>query len=88
MRKQAAWPLWSRGSKSLEARLDDPAVLALARQADVLIDTFRPGVLERHGLGHDQLAKDARATRTVAFKVVPAPDDVEVKPEPAPKKKP
>ena len=58
LRKAAAWPLWSRGSKSLEATLGDPAVHALARQADVLIDTFRPGVLERHGLGHEHLAKD------------------------------
>jgi crotonobetainyl-CoA:carnitine CoA-transferase CaiB-like acyl-CoA transferase len=57
LRKQAAWPMWSRGSKSLEATLDDPAVLKLAQKADVLIDTFRPGVLEKHGLGHAQLAK-------------------------------
>ncbi len=56
LRSQPAWPLWLRGSKSLEASLDDPAVQTLARNADVLIDTFRPGVLERHGLGHDQLA--------------------------------
>ena len=56
LRQQAGWPIWSRGSKSLEATLDDPAVLALAQSADVLIDTFRPGVLETHGLGHEQLA--------------------------------
>jgi crotonobetainyl-CoA:carnitine CoA-transferase CaiB-like acyl-CoA transferase len=58
LRVQAGWPLWARGSKSLEATLDDPAVLALARAADVIIDTFRPGVLDRHGLGHEQLAED------------------------------
>lgn len=57
LRKQAGWPVWARGSKSLEATLDDPTVRALALQADVLIDTFRPGVLERRGLGHEQLAE-------------------------------
>jgi crotonobetainyl-CoA:carnitine CoA-transferase CaiB-like acyl-CoA transferase len=56
LRTQAGWPIWSRGAKSLEATLDDPAVRALAERADILIDTFRPGVLERHGLGHEQLA--------------------------------
>src|ERR1700741_2602373 len=54
LRAQAAWPLWLRGSKSLEAGLDDPAVRTLALSCDLLIDTFRPGVLERHGLGHEQ----------------------------------
>jgi crotonobetainyl-CoA:carnitine CoA-transferase CaiB-like acyl-CoA transferase len=58
LRKEVGWPLWSRGSKSLEATLDDPVVKSIALGADVLIDTYRPGVLERHGLGHDQLAKD------------------------------
>jgi crotonobetainyl-CoA:carnitine CoA-transferase CaiB-like acyl-CoA transferase len=56
LRAQPGWSIWSRGSKSLGASLDDPAVRALALRSDVLIDTFRPGVLERHGLGHDQLA--------------------------------
>ena len=67
LRKEAGWPIWSRGSKSLEASLDDPAVHALARSADVLIDTFRPGVLERHGLGHDQLARDNPRLVTTAI---------------------
>jgi crotonobetainyl-CoA:carnitine CoA-transferase CaiB-like acyl-CoA transferase len=56
LRSQAGWPLWSRGSKSLVARLNDPAVRKLALGVDVLIDTFRPGVLERYRLDHDQLA--------------------------------
>lgn len=56
LRSQAGWPIWSRGSKSIEASLDDPAVRKLADNADVLIDTFRPGVLERYGLGHGQLS--------------------------------
>ncbi len=58
LRNQAGWPIWSRGSKSLESTLDDPAVKGLAQRADLLIDTFRPGVLERHGLAHEQLAAE------------------------------
>lgn len=56
LRNEAGWPIWARGSKSIEAALDDPAIQRLAYDADVLIDTFRPGVLEKHGLGHEQLA--------------------------------
>ena len=67
LRTQAGWPIWARGSKSLKATLDDPAVQALARRADVLIDTFRPGVLERHGLGHEQLAEENPRLVTTAI---------------------
>jgi len=67
LRRQAGWPIWARGSRSLEASLDDPAVQALARRADVLIDTFRPGVLERHGLGHEQLSVENPRLVTTAI---------------------
>ncbi|MDB5423680.1 MAG: CoA transferase [Phenylobacterium sp.] len=67
LRSQAGWPIWSRGSLSLEAALNDPAVRNLALNADVLIDTFRPGVLERHGLGHEQLADDNPRLITAAI---------------------
>lgn len=30
-------------------------VLALAREADVMVDNYRPGVLDRHGLGYDAI---------------------------------
>jgi crotonobetainyl-CoA:carnitine CoA-transferase CaiB-like acyl-CoA transferase len=30
-------------------------VLALARDADVVVDNYRPGVLLRHGLGHEEI---------------------------------
>ena len=56
LRELAGWPIWARGSQSVEATLDDPAVRGLALAADVLIDTFRPGVAERHGLGYEVLA--------------------------------
>jgi crotonobetainyl-CoA:carnitine CoA-transferase CaiB-like acyl-CoA transferase len=67
LRREAGWPIWSRGSKSLQARLDDPAVRALALGADVVIDTFRPGVLEGAGLGHDDLARDNPRLVTVSI---------------------
>jgi hypothetical protein len=67
LRREAGWPIWSRGSKSLEASLDDPAVQGLARRADLVIDTFRPGVLERHDLGHDQLAAENPRLVTTAI---------------------
>jgi crotonobetainyl-CoA:carnitine CoA-transferase CaiB-like acyl-CoA transferase len=67
LRRQAGWPIWARGSRSIEADLDDPAVAALAAKADILIDTFRPGVLERHNLGHDQLAPGNRRLISVSI---------------------
>lgn len=49
----------SRGRSSLVLDLKDPAgrqtALALARRADILIEGHRPGVMERNGLGPDEL---------------------------------
>lgn len=48
---------FNRGKKSVAADLKDPADLARVRQlvatADVLIHNFRPGVMDRIGLGYD-----------------------------------
>lgn len=45
-----------RGKRSIQLDLKDPADLALclklAAEADVLVETWRPGVAERLGLGH------------------------------------
>ncbi len=45
----------NRGKRSLVADLADPddreVVDALVRRADVLLENFRPGTMERHGLG-------------------------------------
>jgi crotonobetainyl-CoA:carnitine CoA-transferase CaiB-like acyl-CoA transferase len=45
------------GKRSAEVDLKDPsgvaALLAAAREADVFIENFRPGVVERLGLGYD-----------------------------------
>lgn len=54
--------LLNRGKTSLCADLKDAGdrahVQALARSADILIEQFRPGVMARLGLGHDDLARD------------------------------
>jgi crotonobetainyl-CoA:carnitine CoA-transferase CaiB-like acyl-CoA transferase len=57
----------NRGKRSLCADLKDPAqrarVLALADEADVLVETFRPGVMARLGVGFEALS--ARNPRLV-----------------------
>ncbi|MEM9566005.1 MAG: CoA transferase [Actinomycetota bacterium] len=54
-----AYATWNRGKRSITLDLksaDDQAVAAtLARRADVVIENFRPGVMERLGLGEAEL---------------------------------
>jgi alpha-methylacyl-CoA racemase len=54
-----ATSLLDRGKRSIALDLKDPAdldvVRALVRRADVLLEGFRPGVMERLGLGPDVL---------------------------------
>jgi crotonobetainyl-CoA:carnitine CoA-transferase CaiB-like acyl-CoA transferase len=49
----------NRNKRSLAADLADPddreVVDALVRRADVLVENFRPGTMERHGLGWDDV---------------------------------
>lgn len=49
----------NRSKESLTLDLSDEGDLALARElarrADVLVENFRPGTLERHGLGYEQV---------------------------------
>jgi crotonobetainyl-CoA:carnitine CoA-transferase CaiB-like acyl-CoA transferase len=56
-----------RGKKSLALNLKDPAgveiLLKLAEKSDVMVEAFRPGVLDRLGIGYKQVA--ARAPRIV-----------------------
>jgi alpha-methylacyl-CoA racemase len=53
----AKFDVFSRGKQSLHADLRDPtalaAVLEIIAKADALIEGFRPGVMERLGLGPD-----------------------------------
>jgi crotonobetainyl-CoA:carnitine CoA-transferase CaiB-like acyl-CoA transferase len=61
LRGQPAFPFWARGKKSIGLDLKDPAdnetARGLAGQADVLIETWRPGVAERLGLGYEELSR-------------------------------
>lgn len=55
------WPVIARNKKSVTLNLRHPEGQALARrlleEADVLVENFRPGTLERWGLGYDALAE-------------------------------
>jgi crotonobetainyl-CoA:carnitine CoA-transferase CaiB-like acyl-CoA transferase len=52
-----------RGKQSLALNLKDPAgveiLMRLAQSSDVLVESFRPGVAERLGIGYAQVAKRA-----------------------------
>jgi crotonobetainyl-CoA:carnitine CoA-transferase CaiB-like acyl-CoA transferase len=60
LRAETAWPFWARGKRSIQIDLHDPADLAVAKHltagADVVIETFRPGVAERLGLGYKEIS--------------------------------
>ncbi len=55
------WPVVARNKKSVTINLREEAGADLVRdlvaESDVLIENFRPGTLERWGLGYDELAK-------------------------------
>src|SRR5262249_19185602 len=59
LRHQSSCPFLARGKRSEVADLRSAAgvdrVRGLAEVADVLIETFRPGVADRLGLGYDEL---------------------------------
>ena len=61
LRSQPAYPVWLRGKKSIELDLDDAAdrevAVNLCRGADVVVETWRPGVADRFGLGFESLAE-------------------------------
>lgn len=60
LRGLPSYPLICRGKKSMVLDLHDAGDAVLAREmalgADVLIETFRPGVMERLGLGYEDLS--------------------------------
>lgn len=55
------WQVQSRNKKSVVLDLREPAdrqiVRRLADEADVLIENFRPGMMERWGLGYEELSR-------------------------------
>ena len=61
-REAAYYHACNRGKRSIIADFDDPAdlerVKALAREADVVIENFKPGTLARFGLDHLSIAAD------------------------------
>ncbi len=56
------WYVQNRNKKSVTANLRVPEgqeiVRRLAREADVVIENFRPGTMEKWGLGYEDLAKE------------------------------
>ena len=60
------WYLQARNKKSIALNLKDARAQAIARElaldADIVIENYRPGVLERWNLGYEQLAAANPAT--------------------------
>jgi formyl-CoA transferase len=56
------WPVVARNKKSVTVNLRTPEGQDLARRlaatADVVVENFRPGTLERWGMGYDRLSAD------------------------------
>ncbi len=56
------WPVIARNKKSVTLNLREPEGQKLARSliagADVLVENFRPGTMERWGLGYEALRED------------------------------
>jgi crotonobetainyl-CoA:carnitine CoA-transferase CaiB-like acyl-CoA transferase len=54
-----AFFVWNRGKKSIALDLENPearsAIAKLAQGADVFLESFRPGVAERWGLGYPSI---------------------------------
>ncbi len=59
--ESAAFMMWNRNKRSIALNLKDPAdhatLLDLIAGADVLLESYRPGVMARLGLDWDQLRK-------------------------------
>ncbi len=56
------WPIIARNKKSVTIDLHKPEGQQLARcliaKADILVENFRPGTLEKWGLGYEELSRD------------------------------
>lgn len=59
---QGYFPMYNRNKRSvcLDTKTDDgkAAALALCRDADIVIENFRPGSMDRQGLGYADLSRD------------------------------
>src|ERR1700754_4517890 len=60
------WTVQARNKQSIALNMKDPRAreiaLKLALDADVVIENYRPGVLEKWGLGYEQLREQNPAT--------------------------
>src|SRR3954467_15644351 len=60
--KSALYLSLNRGKRSIRLNLKDDrgrdALVRLAREYDVLVESFRPGVLDRLGVGYERLAEE------------------------------
>jgi crotonobetainyl-CoA:carnitine CoA-transferase CaiB-like acyl-CoA transferase len=58
---KADWMAFNRGKKDLAIDIRSPQgleiVLKLAKDADVILESFRPGVADRLGIGYDAISK-------------------------------
>ena len=70
-RSMPAYKVWQRGKRSAVLDLKDPAdrdrLLALAAKADVLVESFGPGVAKSLGIDYDSL-KDAKRTDLAIYR--------------------
>jgi len=57
--ESAAWMMWNRNKRSIALNLKDPAdhatLLILIAKADILLESYRPGVMRRLGLDWNSL---------------------------------
>ena len=60
-RTEPAFSTWNRGKRSIVLDLKTPEgqanAVALAKQADIVIENYRPGVADRLGIGYKALSK-------------------------------
>ncbi len=67
------WYVQARNKKSITLNLKDERARQIARQlareADLIIENYRPGVLEKWGLGYEQLRADNPATIMVRISI-------------------
>ncbi|MDA1127533.1 MAG: CoA transferase [Chloroflexi bacterium] len=61
-RSEPAFATWNRGKRSVVIDLKTPeglaSAVALAKKADIIIENYRPGVVDRLGIGYQTLSKD------------------------------
>ena len=74
-RDYSGYAVWNRSRRSVTVDLKEPAgadaFRRLAADADVVVETFRPGVIDRLGIGFDALHELQPAARLLLVPGVP-----------------